>query len=894
MKKMKKLLSVMLIVLLMGNVAVFAEEAANPTPIFEENFEGLVSNQENTDWYRNITYVSGGATTTNVYTGETVTVTNGDNFPSTVFTNESLGYMVKADPTNANNKVLNTGGYNVDKWLVCRDLPENTKSKVFEVWTYAGETDASEMTEYTLRVGEININILGSSFKTTSGFSYKVIGNTNEAISGVNYQDTTIEMRASDGWHQFVFDYTNAPNAVTIYLNGQTVATVAVSTQTNGSYNRAYGNRVVFGDGIGNNGVKNYCFDNIRVWNSEDLDYALSLAPTVPLTRAIFEEDLENWNMYGTEMTEWYRNSTYYGGGTTVTDVYTGESTKITNGDNFPSTAFNELSVGYMIKSDPTDATNKVLQPGGYNVDKWLIGRDLPYTNKVVEAWAYLDKDFPGEIDEFNLKVGEITISANGWNALGAGTSTDYNSFSGFSYKVTGGAVKEIGKFLYPGTNIPIFAAGRWHQFVFDYTNAPTEVKVYLNGTNILTTAVDTTKNGSYNRALGNRIVIGDAKDNNGVKNYCFDNIRMWNKESLSHVLSLAPSVPVATHTEGTPLYEQNFDEGFGFNGFYWLLTHNNTALWRMTTAEKANSTAAAPVIDEATNAGASALKTNTYVDTTSLLQGRLNGVSNNKVVDVWFYDDPDTYKADWDNEVFMNGGVFVGANRANFIGVEMFNKAFLETMPKYEDYYAVKLANDTAVTTTTVKRTKGWHRFVFDFSTPGMGNLYIDGTLVRSAAVSGDVDCGLVTFGDDRTDDNNNSTFYYDNLKVWETVSEVYSGEEVFSFNSCSFVDENGAPLTQLTANDKISAKFTFTNTLEKNYVAVPVLAVYEGNQLKSVAFGENNKIDFSWSGESVLTTNEITLPESVDGISIKAFVVNGWDGLVPVCPAQPFTPAQ
>ena len=89
-------------------------------------------------------------------------------------------------------------------------MPENTKSKIFEVWTYVPNNNLNEGQEYILRVGEININILGSVFKTSSGFSYKVIGGANNAISGINYKDDEydIDIEAGDGWHQFVFDYT--------------------------------------------------------------------------------------------------------------------------------------------------------------------------------------------------------------------------------------------------------------------------------------------------------------------------------------------------------------------------------------------------------------------------------------------------------------------------------------------------------------------------------------------------------------------------------------------------------------------------------------------------------------------------------------------------------------
>ena len=133
MKNLKKLLAITLVIMLLGGFSVFAEEEITRSPIFEENFENWVSNQDLNDWYPTEDYKSTNATVTNIYTGESVTVTNSDNFPSSsAFTNEKMCYMIKQDPTDSENKMLNIGGFGMDKRIISRDLPENTKSKIFE------------------------------------------------------------------------------------------------------------------------------------------------------------------------------------------------------------------------------------------------------------------------------------------------------------------------------------------------------------------------------------------------------------------------------------------------------------------------------------------------------------------------------------------------------------------------------------------------------------------------------------------------------------------------------------------------------------------------------------------------------------------------------------------
>ncbi len=241
-------------------------------------------------------------------------------------------------------------------------------------------------------------------------------------------------------------------------------------------------------------------------------------------------------------------------------------------------------------------------------------------------------------------------------------------------------------------------------------------------------------------------------------------------------------------------------------------------------------------VTDEQAHDGTHSFVTRGEAAKKSWIFKKFDSAVNGKV-SVWFYDT----MGDKGKESFQQVNIWAPFSKVT----EQPAIAGLGTDGKTN--YAIRLGTSAGYAQSKVKRTRGWHEFVFDLTSGSDANFYIDGTLVHTTDAITSI--GALQMGDIWS--TSKATAYYDDVKITEislgvsgirldqeeadivcgetlqlnaTVLPIGTSSEILwtsSNEKIATVDENGL----VTANG-IMGDATITATTKKgNYTASCVI---------------------------------------------------------------------
>ena len=736
--------------------------ADDPTPLFEETFEDLEALSQDQSWFDNSYYKK---------TEDGI----GDNYPTT--TPAEISKAVRWDPAGGYNHVVDTSYYNQDKKLIGRDLPY--ENKIVEVWAYDAAPDYTGG-DNNVQVGEVRL-IMSDSTK----FKYRIAGvnNTQAQVVNAKYPDSEDDLVRTLGWHQYVFDYTAGDGYVSAYIDGvKIIDHVQIPADVKDGKNDRTGKHLAIGDGKDNEAqgkVRSYRYDNIRVWDTGAIDHVLSLAPAPPTADDFAPEHTEGVPMLTEQFEEplvGWKGMTY--NSTLSKNVPTEEDVAINTKYRLTEKASSEFN------------TTKSLEAFG---SKSLYYWEYPTwaRNKVTEVWFYDDytnnNRSTGKRVRIAAKVGSAFIGIND----AADSIVDGDKY--YCADATNCTTKTTVK-----------RSDGWHQFLFDYTTTHRDyiVRLYIDGELVNKVTLKPTDDIS-----GLSVQLGSEHDSSSFgssltdpdSGLYFDNFNVW--ETLEEALP-EEEEPDAEYTPGQPLYEETFDNNFDFSDWYNLeWDGSKNAPVTILDSVKQNS-----LSSEQAHTGDYSLK---ITADKQLFNRKLPGIKQDKVIEVWFYDDPETHSKLATPPMNTRIGATVGAC---YIGV---NELTLKNDDKVEErakYYSTRIQGiDNTYMISNIERSKGWHQFVFDY-TIGGGHvtLLIDGEAVRSEQIPADQDrgCKNVVLGDENQDDGNTSNLYFDTLRAWELMSELPNARYVEGAYFSDNVPVNN--VLDADINESIQIKFT------------------------------------------------------------------------------------
>ncbi len=183
-------------------------------------------------------------------------------------------------------------------------------------------------------------------------------------------------------------------------------------------------------------------------------------------------------------------------------------------------------------------------------------------------------------------------------------------------------------------------------------------------------------------------------------------------------IVNKTSQITIEQDVEGVIEDEMRFENAWDDSYFDW-----QSGLSTEITTDKANSGNSSLQVNLPANGGYSLDKT---------LQQSIDG----KVVTVWFYDDM-TDDANYTNRVTVADKNFGQANLGVSTHVGIHTATSLTN-------YTVDQRGGTGTQETTVARSEGWHRLQWDYTTAGEVNVYIDGTEVYTAPITGDMGKGF------------------------------------------------------------------------------------------------------------------------------------------------------
>ncbi|HEX3047021.1 MAG TPA: Ig-like domain-containing protein [Bacillota bacterium] len=252
-----------------------------------------------------------------------------------------------------------------------------------------------------------------------------------------------------------------------------------------------------------------------------------------------------------------------------------------------------------------------------------------------------------------------------------------------------------------------IFRSEGWHRFLWDYRSGH-DVKMYIDNT-----IIKTVEGYSEVRKIG----MGDYWGDGIIGNVYFDDITVRN--DLPSGIS--------------EFSGDSFEDGF--------------RNWCNTVGAPSSS-------DTASQMGAKSYMIDGVQD---MITHYFPSVQNNKIVSMWFYDDPaltslDTMGRVFAGDLYAKIGVYTATSTINYV-------------------YSISGVGNNP---TNVSRTTGWHRFLWNFTSGNHVDLYIDSTLVATSAEITNFD--RINLGDQ--DISASGTVYFDNVKILDAMPTDFTGD--------------------------------------------------------------------------------------------------------------------
>ena len=449
---------------------------------------------------------------------------------------------------------------------------------------------------------------------------------------------------------------------------------------------------------------------------------------------------------------------------------------------NVPSEEDIEVGKQYRItpKTPPEDfsSTNSLEAFASKNV----YYKKLPdwATNRVIEVWFYDDlanTRANGKQVRISARVGSALIGINNYDNAPAEYDEYYCADTGNLTTLTS-----------------IKRSTGWHRFLFDYTTVAQDntVRLYIDDVQVF---VGTP--GASDDLSGNAVALGSEQDRSTFGSSLttpdtglyFDNLLVW--KTMEDTIE-KPDIPDDVIA---PYFEETF-ENFSFTG--WDRLEWDSAQGQNAPTSIPADIQNAAITTEQPHGGNKSLK---IVRDKLLFHYELPGEQiTDKVVEVWFYDDG---KSAFDNKR-TRIGAYVGAT---YIGVNELSPASGLDENRANHYSTRIYGKDNSFVTSNIERSVGWHQFLFDYSAGnGQVRLLIDGQVAATGTIpeSQSRSINKLVLGDENSDDGNTSNLYFDDLRVWNKLSDMPSSTSALQKDGVTFPDGtpvDGAQLVPLNS---------------------------------------------------------------------------------------------
>lgn len=191
-----------------------------------------------------------------------------------------------------------------------------------------------------------------------------------------------------------------------------------------------------------------------------------------------------------------------------------------------------------------------------------------------------------------------------------------------------------------------------------------------------------------------------------------------------------------------------------------------------------------------------------------------------------------------------------------------------------------VYLGNQT--NTTGTERSAGWHQVVFDMTEDYKISIYIDGELTSINRGNH----SIKTFTGLRI----HNTWYaggtawrynFDDFKVWNKIKDVNLKASDIKINSMNFYDENETEHENIVFDKTAKITMSIQNKRQSEINVLPIIAIYNEDNIKAVKMGENVIIKSEESGQ--ITIDLMDLSEC-KGLKYKIMLWNGIENLIPL----------
>ena len=122
---------------------------------------------------------------------------------------------------------------------------------------------------------------------------------------------------------------------------------------------------------------------------------------------------------------------------------------------------------------------------------------------------------------------------------------------------------------------------------------------------------------------------------------------------------------------------------------------------------------------------------------------------------------------------------------------------------------------------------------------------------------------------------------YNFDDFKVWNKIKDVNLNASDIKINSMNFYDENETEHENIVFDKTAKITMSIQNKRQSEINVLPIIAIYNEDNIKAVKMGENVIIKSEESGQ--ITIDLMDLSEC-KGLKYKIMLWNGIENLIPL----------